>query len=191
MNKTLLTLLLLTVVAAAIGFGIVRRDRDAARADATPAAAPDYDFEAQDVLLRQMNTEGRLQFEVAAQRIVQLPDPGGIKASGLTLRHDPPGTAEGSPQRLVINAEEATLPADGSIVRLSGSVRAQVLPAGSSDALLLYSEALEYNLSTQRAYTAGPVQIQWGRYRAEGRGLEANIAAGELKLESGHGTIPF
>lgn len=190
MRKTLLTLLLLAVVAAAIWYGPLRPGQGPALAGAGPDTTPAHDFEAQEVLLRQMDATGRLLFEVQAERITQLRGTGAMQASGLTLRHDPPGTAEGSPQRWILTAERGQLQPDGQLLDLSGQVQASGLPAGSQIPLQLRAGSLRYDLSSQELVAEEDVQFSWGRYAAQGRGLKVNVADGVLQLKWDiHGTI--
>jgi LPS export ABC transporter protein LptC len=192
MKKSLTALALVAVLGGATWFAMQYR---AVRQTETAAAADtlQYDFEAEGVVLRQLDAEGRLRYEIEAERIAQLRNAGGIVASRLTLRHDPPGTTPGSPQQWVVTAEEARVPPDGRVVMLSGSVHARSVPAGSNGvAVELLAGELSYDLDAQEVYSSGEVEFIRGGIRLKGKGLRVNIADGVMRLESGiHGTIPL
>lgn len=184
MRKTLLALLMLVVTGAAVWFAMDWRGPE----PATEAAQEDRernDFEAEGVVLRQLDAEGRLQYEIEAERIVQLRNQGGLIASRLTLRHDPPDSEPGSTQQWVLTADEATLPADSRIVTLTGNVRARSTPQGSRDALQLEAAELSYDMEKQEVYTDGEVHFTSGGISVRGRGLRVNITDGTVRLESG------
>lgn len=189
MRKTFIALLMLAVLGGAVWFAMDRRDtQPATAADATDGER--NDFEAEGVVLRQLDAEGRLQYEIEAERIVQLRDQGGLIASRLTLRHDPPGTEPGSPQRWVLTADEATLPADGRIVTLKGTIRARTTLAGSTAPVLLEAESLSYDMAQQQVSSDGEIRLTRGGINLRGRGLRVNIPDGVIRLESGeNGTI--
>jgi len=198
MKKTLLVLLTITVVGGAVWYAINGRDAPPALADAEDDPER-HDFEAQGVVLRQLDAEGRLRYEIEAERILQLRDGGGIVASHLTLRHDPPGTEPDSPQRWVLTADEATLPADGRVASLSGKVRAHSVPAGGGAPLQLETEQLRYDMERQQVSADGRFTLTRGGNQFRGRGLRVdinedvvNIAEGEARIELGsNGTISF
>jgi LPS export ABC transporter protein LptC len=183
MRRIILPLLLLVSIAIAVWFRAGGPGAGSRTADA-PGPDAEFDFEAQGVVMRQMDANGRLQYEVVANQVVQLPDGGPVRASGLTLRHDPPGTAEGSKNRWVVTAAEAELPAQGEILTLSGQVRAQGIPRGQDTSLELATEEISFNLSTQELYAKGEVEVNQGRniIRGRGRELRANATTGELKV---------
>lgn len=198
MKKTLLVLLAITVLGGALWYALNGRDTGsgAVLAEDNPER---HDFEAQGVVLRQLDADGRLRYEIEAERILQLRDGGGIIASRLTLRHDPPGTQTGSPQRWILTADEATLPADGRVASLSGTVRAHSVPAGGGAPLQLETEQLRYDMEQQQVSADGRFTLTRGGNQFRGSGLRVdinedvvNIAEGEARIELGrNGTISF
>jgi LPS export ABC transporter protein LptC len=191
MRRSVLPLALLVAIAIAVWYRTGGPGSGPATADVAATAA-EFDFEAQGVVMRQMDADGRLQYEVVANRIVQLPDGGPVRASGLTLRHDPPGTEEGSANRWVLIAAEAELPAKGGILTLSGQVRVKGLPKDQRTPLELATEAITYDLARQELAADGEVEINQGRSIIRGGGLRANASTGEVALEYIlDGTIPL
>ncbi len=185
MKKTLAAILLLGAVGVAIWFGVARTPQEGPVAEALPEDRPD--FEAQGVLLRQLDAQGKLQYEIEAERIVQLAN-GDVQASRLSFHHEPPGTRR-NPQRWKLTAENGDFPAAGSIVQLSGKVRAEGTQAGDPTPLVILAEALEYDIDEEVVTVAGEVDITDGGNNFKGRGARLNIATGMVTVESGHGKI--
>lgn len=189
MKKTFTALAMIVVLGGAIWFAMNWRS-DSIPGDAAADQAIPHDFEAQGVVLRQLDEDGVLLYEIEAERIVRVRDAGDIVASRLTLRHDPPGTTPGSPQRWILTAEEARLPAAGGVVTLVGKVRATSTPEGGRIPLQLDANELTYDMDRQEVYSAGEVTVRRGATTMIGKGMRVNIAADVMKIESGgHGTI--
>lgn len=148
-----------------------------------------YDYEAHDVVLRQMDPAGRLAFQVEAREITQLPDSGRMLAKSLTLHHDPPGTVVGGPNRWTLTADSGELPALGGVVTLSGHVRAHGLPVGGRNPITLATEHLRYDMSKQELSSDVPVQLNWGGKNMKCDKVQANIGTGVVTLEFCNGTI--
>ncbi len=149
----------------------------------TPQAA--YDYQAHDVVLRQMGPDGRMAFQIEAQQITQLPANGRIiNAQGLTLYHDPPGTEPGGPNRWTLTADSGELPAEGGTITLAGKVRAHGIPVGSRIALTFATEHLQYDMTAQEITSADEVLLTWGGNTMRGRGLKANIKTTDVELGS-------
>jgi LPS export ABC transporter protein LptC len=190
MKKILPALLLFVAAGAALWFGVLRPDGNSPATAAADEEGTRYDFEAQGVLLRQMDEKGRLRYEVEADRILQMPDRGQVLATGLILRHDPPGTTPGGPNRWTLRADEGELPADGRVFTLKGAVQADGTPQKRSTPLRVTTSQLSIDLEEQQVFTDEEVQMAFGCSRVRGRALRANIATGEVALESSiHGTI--
>jgi LPS export ABC transporter protein LptC len=180
----------------ALGAGAVwvaRQSRDAGTGAATTDAAPAiaYDYEAHDVVVRQMGVDGQLQYEIQASEIHQEPDTGRIAARALTLYRDPPGVAAGGPNRWTLTADTGELPAgDNGIVTLAGKVRAQGRPVQGKAAVSLATERLRYDIDKQEITSDTNVALTWAGNRLTGSALRANIRTGDVALESEvHGTL--
>lgn len=151
---------------------------------AAPATQAAYDYEAHDVVLRQMGPDGRLAYQIEAQQITQLPDSGKVIAQALTLYHDPPGTPVGSPNRWKLTADQGELPAEGGVVTLTGKAHARGIPVGTSTAVNVATERLRYDIAAQELGSDTEVQLDWGKARMRCRTMQANIATGDAMLES-------
>lgn len=186
MKRTFFALLLLAGVGAAAWFGVVRDPVETEVAEVPPQERPK--FEAQGVVLRQLDAEGKLQYELEAERIVQQAN-GDVTASVLSFHHQPRPNSRGKAQRWNLTAENGEFPAAGSVVRLSGKVRAEGRQEGNSRPLVIVTDALQYDMDQDLVTVAGEANITDGRYNFIGRGARVNIATGLVTIESGHGKI--
>jgi LPS export ABC transporter protein LptC len=189
--RIFILLLLLALAGTAAWFWNVRQMEQAHTAAGSEPPPAAYDYEAHQVVMRQMDPDGRLAFQVEARQITQLPDSGRITALDLTLYHDPPGTAVGGPNRWTLTADRGELPAEGGVVILTGHVRARGIPVEGRSALTITTPSLRYDMAGQELSSDEVVQFSRGDngIRGEGRGLRANIRTGSLELESGNATI--
>lgn len=139
-----------------------------------------YDYEAHDVVLRQMGPDGRLRFQVQARQITQLPDSGLITAQGLRLHHDPSGTEPGGPNRWTLTADRGEVPAEGGIITVEGNVRAEGIPVGSRTKVTFTTTRLQYDVDKQELCSNDPVQLTRGSSVMSSQGLCFNIQTNEV-----------
>lgn len=185
MKRTLFILLVIAALAAAAWYGAMWREERRDGAATAQLDDTDYDFEAEGVLMRQMDAAGKLEFELEAERILQFPDGGRVVASNLTLRHEPRGGSGG----WTLTAREGHLPASERVVTLSGSVTAIGTPSGWSTPLRMTTDSLSYDMPGEQLYTDAQVEFTRGCTRLRGSSLRLNVATGDLALESGNGTL--
>jgi LPS export ABC transporter protein LptC len=157
-------------------------------ADPNDADTAAYDFEASTVVVRQMDAAGRVQYQINAARVTQLPRDGAVSASDLTMHYDPPQAPADGSKRWTLTAQSAQLPESSDVVELQGRVRVQGKLAGSQSTATFVTESFDYNLGTQEISTSAPVEMQWGgtRLKAE-KGLRANIRQGTVVGSSANG----
>jgi LPS export ABC transporter protein LptC len=181
-------LLALLAVAAAWWIG---RDESRGRASdgGSDAAQVAYDYEAHDVVLRQMGPDGRLQYQVEARQIIQLPDSGSISASGLTLHHDPQGTEPGSANRWTLTADKGEIPAGGGIVTLEGNVQARGIALGGRTPLTFSTARLRYDMDAQELCSDAEVQLTWGGNSMRNQGLCFNFGTNEMTGSDGNAVL--
>jgi LPS export ABC transporter protein LptC len=167
--------------------GTGRRSAPASDGDSPNSA---YNFEAHDVLVRQMGPDGSLQYELEARHIAQLPSDGKIQAQDLIMRRDPPGSPPGSDLRWTLSALRAELPEAGGVLTLHGKVHAQGRPQNSRILWTFATEQLAFNPQTQDLSSDQPVAATWGGNTIQGSNLRANIKSGDVALNSQvHGTL--
>jgi LPS export ABC transporter protein LptC len=185
--RIVLVLVLLGVGAAA--FWMSRSQPGQADAGEDGAAPVAYDYEASDVVLRQMGPDGRMAFQIEAMEITQLPDSGKVTARGLTMYHDPPGTEPGGPNRLTLTADSGELPVEGGVVTLTGKVRARGVPKGRRTQMTIATESLRYDMATQELSNDDLFRLNMGGIRVEGRRLRANLQTGQVNFENLKGNV--
>jgi LPS export ABC transporter protein LptC len=178
----LATLIIGLVVAAAYVAGTSQPGASSAKPNEADAAT--YAYEAQDVVLRQMDSTGALQYEIEAASVTQLPRDGAIEAHDLTLHYDPPGKDVDASRRWTLTASGAQLPESSDVVKLAGRVLVQGRVPQSPAPIRFQSEKLDYNLSTQELASDAEFQLHWGGSQFSGRGLRANIKLGTVSVES-------
>jgi LPS export ABC transporter protein LptC len=157
----------------------------AERAKPNEADAATYAYEAHDVVLRQMDGSGALQYEIEAASVTQLPRDGAIEAHDLSLHYDPPGKVADPAQRWTLTSSGATLPEASDVVKLAGRVRVRGRVPQSPAPISFTTEKLDYNLVTQELANDAAFELQWGASQFSGRGLKANIKQGTVSVESG------
>jgi LPS export ABC transporter protein LptC len=192
MKKTYLLAAVFVVALAAMAAWLVGTGRSTTQAVATEADSTDaaYDYDARDVVVRQMGPDGALQYELVAKQVTQQPRNGRITASELVMHHDPAGTTPGGPRRWTLTADRADLPEAGNVISLQGKVRAQGRLKDTQAPVTMLTEQLDYNLDTQDFASDRVVKVAWAAGTFQARGLRANIKSGDLALQSDvHGTL--
>lgn len=192
MKKRYLLGAVFMVAVAALAVWLTRVGQPAAQAAGAEPESTDsaYDYDAHDVVVRQMGPDGALQYEVEAKQVTQQPRNGRITASDLVMHHDPAGTTPGGPRRWTLTAERADLPEDGDVISLQGKVHAQGRLQDKQAPVSMVSEQLDYNLTTQDLASDQAVKLTWAGGTVNGRKLRANIKSGDVALESEvHGTL--
>ena len=153
--------------------------------DPNEADAAAYDFEANAVVVRQTDAEGRLLYRIQAAHVAQLPREGAISADDLSMHYDPPQAPADGSQRWTLTAQTARLPEESDIVELHGQVRVSGRPQDSPTIATFSTERMDYNLKTQDVTTDAPVELQMGGSRLAGdHGVRANIKQGTVELPS-------
>jgi LPS export ABC transporter protein LptC len=144
-----------------------------------------YNFVAHEVTVRQTGDDGKLQYRLEAERVEQRPEDNQVSVANLTAHYEAP---DASPWKLT--ADHATLPEDGKLLQLRGTVRVTGQPPAASAPVTMATNSLDYDTQTQEITSQEIVDMQMGEQRLQGRGLQANIRLGTLRLETQvHGDI--
>jgi LPS export ABC transporter protein LptC len=189
--RLLLTLLGLGVLVFAFVLGRGGRTPGVPR----PAAAAvtwGSSYVIHDAVVRQADEQGKLRYDLSAQRVEQRNEGGTVFAFGVTLKYQPSsGGADSQADNIwTVTAGSAQLPASGSVLQLRGDVVASGIAQASRVPLTLSSESLDYDTVTTQLRTPALVRLRLGAHDLEGRGLNANIKLGTVELESQvHGRI--
>lgn len=145
-----------------------------------------YDYEAREVLVRQMGPDGTLQYELEAAHIAQLPSDGQIAAEDVVIRHYPEGASSGS-NAWTLTAQKATLPEGGEVISLQGQVRVRGRTEPSQASITLATEQLTYDIQSQEVLARTPVDFTWSGVSLHCGSLRANIRQGTFGV---NGTSP-
>jgi LPS export ABC transporter protein LptC len=73
---------------------------------------------------------------------------------------------------------------NGDDIQLDGNVRVTGPAPGSGEPLSLSTESLRINTPTEFIETTAPVKLLWSGHELDARGLQADLKAGTLSLES-------
>ena len=151
-----------------------------------------YNFVAQDVQVRQTGNDGKLQYQLEAQQVEQRPEDKQISATQLTAHYEAPDAKAGQPDtsHWKLTADHATLPEDGKLLQLRGTVRVTGQPPAATAPVTIMTNSLDYDTQTQEITSHETVDIQMGEQKLQGLGLQANIRLSTLRLETQvHGEI--
>jgi LPS export ABC transporter protein LptC len=182
--RMLATLFVIAVAALGIWMATTGTRSGRTNTDGSEPASSAYDYEARDVVVKQMGPDGTLQYELTAKQINQQPKNGQISAQDLVIHHDPAGSTPGGPNRWTIRADRADLPEAGTAISLQGKVRAEGRPQNWRAPVLVTTEELTYNLRAQEISTTKEVEITWDGNTYRSRDLRFNIKSGEGNVDS-------
>jgi lipopolysaccharide export system protein LptC len=182
----------IAVIAVAYFIGIrgtVEDDTDAAN-----AIAPDPGYAARDAQLIETGYDGRERYRLNARVIRQRTESGVIELEDLAMNYhvEPGGEVPGeSASAAVVSADVWHLTSDrgevranGDDVELTGNVRIVGPAPGTGEPLSLTTENIRGNTPTQFNETSAPVKLRWSGHELDARGMQADLQAGTLRLES-------
>ena len=72
----------------------------------------------------------------------------------------------------------------GKILDVAGNVRLEEQSTEHSDAAVMHTDTLRYDVASAIATTRSDVRIDFGRHTLTAHGLEANLKARTIRLES-------
>jgi LPS export ABC transporter protein LptC len=173
---------LFVVAVAVLGIWVASTGTRSGRTatDNSETSSSAYDYEARNVVVRQMGADGILQYELTAKRVTQQPKSGQMSAEDLVMHHDPAGSVPGGPHRWTLSAERADLPEPGGEITLKGNVHAEGRPENSRTRLSLATEQLSYNLATQDLTIDMPVDFTEGNSTLHCARVHMNILLGTV-----------
>lgn len=124
--------------------------------------------------------DGRLRLEVTAQQVEQDPERDSVAMQDVRVDYFALPN-----QRWRLTARHGDAPSGFQSVTLSGDVvmaGQQFVPEGRA---VVRTEQLTLEPTARRAHTAEPVSLVFGAYSLSATGLEADLNAATLRLESG------
>lgn len=179
--------------AVAVAYFVSRIGRGEDPADAAAALGPDPGYAARDAQVIETGYDGRERYRLNAGVIRQQTVTGVIELEQLHMNYHPdaqaavPGEASvsvPSGEMWHLTSDRGQVRADGDDVLLTGNVEVTgPAPAGGEPLTLLTTE-LRVNTPTQFIETDAPVKLRWSGHELTARGMEADLKAGTLRLES-------
>jgi len=173
-GRLLLLAALLALIAVLVEWRLL--DRDAAPAVPEPAR-PGYYL--MDVNLEEFSANGRPRLGVLAASAAEEPASGQVTLHQVAVDYY---ALAGQGWRLT--AAAARVPRGGRVVEFEGDVRMSGRPAGEVELAELRTARLTLDTDREHAQTRDLVTLAFGRHLMHARGLQADLKAGSLRLES-------
>ncbi|MEJ0085412.1 MAG: LPS export ABC transporter periplasmic protein LptC [Pseudomonadota bacterium] len=196
-SRALGYLLVMAIVTGAYFIGRAGRGDTAADAAIT---LPDPGYAALDAQVIETGYDGRERYRLNAKVIRQQGDSGVIDLETLDMDYHPgaqgtvPGEAPPSEKAAAevwhLKSDSGQVRADGDDVQLNGNVLVTGHAPGSQAPLLLSTDNMRINTPTEFIETRAPVKLRWAGHELDAVGMQADLKAGTLRLESDvHGTF--
>jgi lipopolysaccharide export system protein LptC len=190
-QRPLAYIVVIGVISVAYFIGRIGRDDEAA--DAAAALGPDPGYAARDAEVIETGYDGRERYRLNASVIRQQTETGVIELEQLHMNYHPDAQARVPGEALVsapsgemwhLTSDRGQVRADGDDVLLSGNVEVTGPAPAGGEPLTLTTSELRVNTPTQFIETEAPVTLRWSGHELIARGMEADLKAGTLRLES-------
>jgi LPS export ABC transporter protein LptC len=182
----------IAVIAVAYFIGV--RGPEDNGADAASEIVPDPGYAARDAQVIETGYDGRETYRLNARVIRQRTESGIIELEGLAMDYhvESRDKPQGTPAPVVqapadvwhLTSDHGEVRENGEDVELSGNVRVVGPTPGSGDPLSLTTENMRINTPTKFIETSAPVKFRWSGYELNALGMQADLMAGTLRLES-------
>ncbi len=140
-------------------------------------APQDRGYYLTDAVLREMGPDGKPRVVVRAPAAEQL------LSDQSVLMHDPTIDYKGAKTGdWVVTARQGKLAPDQTTLLLSGDVR--VTGDTSHGSPVITGDLISYDTRTGKVNSSEPVHVVFGRHVLNGRGLQADLKSGTMRLES-------
>ena len=189
--RTLAYVFAIFVVAGAYFIG--RVSRDAETADTAAATLPDPGYSARDAEVIETGYDGRERYRLTAKVIRQRSQSGVIDLEQLAMNYHPaaqadvPGEAPApglAGEAWNLRSDRGQVRANGDDVQLDGNVIVTGPAPGTGAPLQLRTDNMRINTPTEFIETRAPVRVSWSGHELTARGMQADLKAGTLRLES-------
>jgi LPS export ABC transporter protein LptC len=196
-SRPLAYVLVMAIIAGAYFIG--RAGRGDTTADAV-VSLPDPGYAALDAEVVETGYDGRERYRLNAKVIRQQGESGAIDLETLQMDYHPdaqgkvPGEKPSSDQAADevwhLESDRGQVRADGDDVQLNGNVVVTGKAPGSGAPLVLTTDNMRINTPTEFIETSAPVNVRWSGHAIDAIGMQADLKAGTLRLESDvHGTF--
>lgn len=175
---------ILTVVAVIIGSLLLARRNTVPRPTTTQQADTGEGYSARDAQLIETGADGLPLYTLDAATIRQLPDADRVQLTQVSMR-----VTSGADQ-WTATADQGDIVRGSNRIELDGHVRVSAFLQSAGSPILIATDKLSFNSRADIVSTADPVTLIWSGQRVDARGLEADLKARRLQLESSvHATI--
>ena len=185
-------LAVIEVVGGAYFLGVVARGPNAA--DSGSSLPPDPGYAARDAEVIETGYDGRERYRLNARVIRQQSDGGVIDLERLEMDYHPgaqpavpgeqPASGPAAQETWHLKSDRGQVRSNGDDVQLHGNVVVTGKAPGSGAPLILTTSTMRINTPTEFIETDAPVIFRWSGYQLEARGMQADLKAGTLRLES-------
>jgi len=182
------------IAVVAVAYYIGRGAGDDGAADAARGTPLDPGYAARDAEVIETGYDGRERYRLKASVIRQQTESGHIDLENLEMQYHVgaqpkvPGEAvaatTGTDEVWQLTSDRGQVRADGDEVQLNGNVRVTGPAPGSGEPLTLSTERMSINTPTEFIETSAPVKLRWSGHELNARGMQADLKAGTLRLES-------
>ena len=178
----------IAVIAVAYFIGV--RGSDDNETEAANATSPDPGYAARDAQLIETGYDGRERYRLNARVIRQRTESGVIELEDLSMNYHIESREEASDASQAaadvwhLTSDRGEVRSNGDDVQLSGNVRVTGPATGTGEGLSLTTDNMRVNTPTQFIETKAPVKLRWSGHELNARGMEADLKAGTLRLES-------
>ena len=185
------------IAALVLALYIGRRGGGDNGADVAGGPPVDPGYAARDAEVIETGYDGRERYRLKASVIRQQTESGLIDLEHLEMNYhagaqeklpgEAPAGKDNSPDINEIwhlTSDRGQVRADGDDVQLNGNVRVTGPAQGSGEPLSLTTESLNVNTPTEFIETAATVRLRWSGHEINARGMQADLKAGKLRLES-------
>jgi LPS export ABC transporter protein LptC len=184
-------LLGIAIIAGAYFIGHAGRDDNAADANRT---LPDPGYAAIDAQVIETGYDGRERYRLNAKVIRQQGESGVIDLETLDMDYHPdaqsdlpgekPVSGKAAAEVWHLKSDRGQVRADGDDVQLNGNVVVTGQAPGSDAPLVLTTDNMRINTPTEFIETRAPVKLRWAGRELDAIGMQADLKAGTLRLES-------
>ena len=191
-SRTLKYVAAIAVIAVAYFIGV--RGPDENGVDAASAITPDPGYAARDAQVIETGYDGRETYRLNARAIRQRTESGVIELEGLAMDYhiESRDKSSGAPASGVqapadiwhLTSDHGEVRDNGDDVELNGNVRVVGPAPGTGEPLSLTTENMRINTPTKFIETSAPVKLRWSGHELAARGMQADLMAGTLRLES-------
>jgi LPS export ABC transporter protein LptC len=182
------------IAGVAVAYYIGRGSGDDGTADAARGIPLDPGYAARDAEVIETGYDGRERYRLKASVIRQRTESGLIDLENLEMQYhvgaqlkvpgETQAPAKNAGEVWQLTSDRGQVRADGDDVELNGNVRVTGPAPGSGEPLSLSTERMSINTPTEFIETSAPVKLRWSGHEITARGMQADLKAGTLRLES-------